>query len=90
MLPDTFPSMATYVYETIPRQPGELPARFEVIQSMKDAPLTRHPDTGEPVHRIISGGYGLMGVGGKSAPKPQATRGGGGCGCGGVCSCGRG
>ncbi|HUJ45458.1 MAG TPA: zinc ribbon domain-containing protein [Opitutaceae bacterium] len=82
--------MATYVYETIPRQPGELPARFEVIQSMKDAPLTRHPDTGEPVHRIISGGYGLMGVGGKNAPKPQATRGGGGCGCGGVCSCGRG
>ena len=81
--------MATYVYETIPQHPGELPTRFEVIQSMKDAPLTRHPDSGEPVHRIISGGYGLMGVGGKSAPKPQATRGGGGCGCGGACSCGR-
>ena len=48
--------MATYVYETIPRRPNELPMRFEVTQSMKDAPLTRHPDTGEPVRRVISGG----------------------------------
>jgi len=81
--------MATYVYETIPRRPNELPMRFEVIQSMKDAPLTRHPDTGEPVHRIISGGYGLMGLGGKSTPAPGATSGSG-CGCGGACMCGRG
>lgn len=62
--------MATYVYETIPRQPGEAPRRFEVVQSMKDAPLVRHPDTGEPVRRIISGGFGLMGVG---AQPPVAT-----------------
>ena len=27
---------------------------------MKDAPLTRHPDTGEPVRRVISGGYGIL------------------------------
>ncbi|MDD2764460.1 MAG: zinc ribbon domain-containing protein [Opitutaceae bacterium] len=81
--------MATYVYETIPRHPDELPLRFEVIQSMKDAPLTRHPDTGEPVRRIISGGYGLMGVSGKNTPVPAVARSGG-CGCGGMCSCGRG
>lgn len=81
--------MATYVYETIPRHRDELPMRFEVIQSMKDAPLTRHPDTGEPVRRVISGGYGLMGVSGKNTPAPAAVRGGG-CGCGGMCSCGRG
>lgn len=60
--------MATYVYETIPPHPGEAPRRFEVGQSMKDAPLTRHPDTGELVRRVITGGYGLMGVGEKSAP----------------------
>ena len=52
--------MATYVYETIPRKPGEAARRFEVVQSMKDAPLTAHPETGEPVRRIISGGFGLM------------------------------
>ncbi|MBL9214318.1 MAG: zinc ribbon domain-containing protein [Opitutaceae bacterium] len=60
--------MATYVYETIPRRDGELARRFEVVQSMKDAPLARHPDTGEPVRRVITGGYGLMGVGEKSSP----------------------
>ena len=58
--------MATYVYETVPRQDGAPPRRFEVVQSMKDAPLTRHPDTGEPVRRVISGGYGVM-------SKPQAS-----------------
>ena len=52
--------MATYVYETIPREGGAEPRRFEVVQSMKDAPLTRHPDTGEPVRRVISGGFGFM------------------------------
>lgn len=65
--------MATYVYETIPRQPGDAPRRFEVVQSMKDAPLKQHPDTGEPVRRVISGGYGLMGVTEKNpSPAPVA------------------
>lgn len=74
--------MATYVYETIPQRAGEQPRRFEVMQSMKDAPFTRHPDTGEPVRRVISGGYGLMGVGGKAAaPVHQHTP---------TCGCGRG
>jgi hypothetical protein len=81
--------MATYVYETIPRQPDELPKRFEVVQSMKDAPLARRPGTGEPVRRVISGGFGLMGLDDKRAARPQVTRGGGGCGCGGACTCGR-
>ena len=60
--------MATYVYETVPARAGEKSRRFEIIQSMKDAALTRHPDTGEPVRRVITGGYGLMGVGEKPAP----------------------
>ena len=61
--------MATYVYETIPARSGQPSRRFEVIQSMKDAPLTCHPDTGEAVRRVITGGYGLMGVGEKKTPE---------------------
>lgn len=52
--------MATYIYETIPQRTGDTPRRFEVVQSMKDTPLSRHPDTGEPVRRVISGGFGYM------------------------------
>jgi len=47
-----------YVYETIPQKKGQRPRRFEVEQSMKDEPLTRHPETGEPVKRVITGGSG--------------------------------
>ncbi len=81
--------MATYVYETIPQRAGERPRRFEVIQSMKDDAFTRHPDTGEPVRRVVTGGFGLMGVGTKATPAAHAEHGGGGgCGCGGSCGCG--
>lgn len=72
--------MATYVYETVPPRPGAAPRRFEVVQSMKDAALTRHPDTGEPVRRVITGGYGLMGVGEK-APSAAAAPCSPGCAC---------
>ena len=64
--------MATYVYETIPRKAGDTPRRFEVVQSMKDAPLQQDPETGEPVRRVITGGYGLMTVAGKSAAPASA------------------
>jgi predicted nucleic acid-binding Zn ribbon protein len=40
--------MPTYVYEII--DSGE---RFECVQSMRDAPLTSHPDTGQALRRII-------------------------------------
>ena len=50
--------MPTYVYESMPSDGGE-PERFEVVQSMNDAPLTAHPATGEPVRRIITGGLGI-------------------------------
>lgn len=73
--------MATYVYETIPQIEGEKPKRFEVKQSMNDAALTRHPDTGEPVRRVITGGAGLMGMSSSGA----SASGGGGCGTG--CGC---
>jgi predicted nucleic acid-binding Zn ribbon protein len=77
--------MATYVYETIPQIEGEKPKRFEVKQSMKDAPLTRHPDTGEPVVRVITGGAGLMGL--TAGTSSASSSGGGGGGCGTGCGC---
>jgi hypothetical protein len=78
--------MATYIYETIPADPEQPRRRFEVQQSMKDTPLSHDPQTGEPVRRVITGGYGLMGVA-KAEPAPAAHahgQGGGGC-CGGMC-----
>jgi predicted nucleic acid-binding Zn ribbon protein len=65
--------MTTYVYETIPLIPGVPPQRLEMRQSMGDAPLTRHPQTGEPIRRIITGGYGLMGVGERKSSVPSAS-----------------
>ncbi len=67
--------MTTYVYETIPANDKEEPKLFEIKQSMSDAPLTKHPETGEPIRRIILGGYGLMK---KDAPANDC---GPGCGC---------
>lgn len=52
--------MTTYVYETIPSNENEEPKLYEIQQSMKDKPLTNHPETGEPIRRVILGGYGLM------------------------------
>lgn len=69
--------MTTYVYETIPQKPGAEPRRFEVRQSMHEAPLTKHPETGEPVRRVIAGGFGFIAQ--KAAPPPQP--------CGSQCAC---
>ena len=86
--------MPTYVYETIPQKPGDAVVQFEIKQSMRDNALTQHPETGVPVRRIISGGYGLIGANtgrsSESAPaasKPAGHTHSGGC-CGGACGCG--
>ena len=44
--------MPIYVYETLPAE-GQEPTRFEVMQRMADPELTTHPETGEPVQRVI-------------------------------------
>ena len=73
--------MATYIYETTDtKKPVR---RFEIQQSMKDSPLTSHPETGEPIRRVITGGFGYISKGGDSAPSKPA--GGGSCGVG--CGC---
>lgn len=52
--------MPTYTYQVISRV-GGAGERFEVVQGMRDAPLTAHPQTGEPVRRVITGGSGVLG-----------------------------
>jgi predicted nucleic acid-binding Zn ribbon protein len=74
--------MPTYVYETIPQKPRQKPLRFEIKQSMMDAALTRHPETGAPVRRVIAGGIGVI------TQRTAAPRRSGGCCGGGGCACG--
>ena len=70
--------MPTYVYETIPESDNEKPVQFEVEQRITEKPLTHHPDTGQPVQRLISGGITL----------PIASSGQGDDCCGSSCGCG--
>ncbi len=72
--------MTTYLYETLPTKKGEKPKQFEFRQSMKDSPLTMHPETGEPIKRVILGGYGLLQKGTATSAAPQGACGSG-CGC---------
>jgi predicted nucleic acid-binding Zn ribbon protein len=43
--------MPTYVYQVI-KEDGSEGEIFEVVQKMSEEPLTKHPETGEPVRRI--------------------------------------
>lgn len=52
--------MATYVYETIPQKKGQKPKRYEIQQKMSEDALTHHPETGEPIKRIVTGGSGWV------------------------------
>ncbi len=80
-------TMATYLYETIPGAQNQPPRRFEFKQSMKDAPFASHPETGEPIRRVIVGGFGLMSSGASATPSRAPSSGGScGCGAGGCCS----
>ena len=44
--------MPLYVYEIV-LPDGSGGEEFEALQSMSEAPLTVHPDTGEPVRRVF-------------------------------------
>ena len=72
--------MPTYVYETI----STTPERFEIRQRFDEPALTTHPETGEPVRRVMSGGLAVLPHGLKSDNAPEA----GGCGPD-TCQCGR-
>ena len=75
--------MPTYEYETVPQQAGRKAVRFDIYQPITAAALTVHPETGEPVRRVISGGLGIF-TESKTAegPSPCAS---GGCGLGQSC-----
>ncbi|MBI3881152.1 MAG: zinc ribbon domain-containing protein [Verrucomicrobia bacterium] len=52
--------MATYIYETIPKNSKDKPRRFELEQKMSEPALTKDPKTGLPVRRVITGGSGIV------------------------------
>jgi predicted nucleic acid-binding Zn ribbon protein len=75
--------MPTYEYETIPQKAGQRAVRFELYQPITSDALTKHPETGEPVRRVISGGLGIFTESRQSpGPSPCAL---GGCGKGQSC-----
>jgi predicted nucleic acid-binding Zn ribbon protein len=75
--------MTTYLYETIPQKSGAKPRHFEIKQSMNDQPLTRHPDTGEPIRRVLVGGFGVLSGASQPAKQPATRR----THCGPSCGC---
>ena len=60
--------MTTYVYETIPQKSGEKPRYYEIKQNMSDSPLTQHPETREPIRRVVLGGFGVLSSAKSSQP----------------------
>jgi len=52
--------MPIYIYETIPESCCADPKHYEINQSETDAPLTRHPETGETIKRVLLGGKELI------------------------------
>src|SRR5687768_6311262 len=45
--------MPTYVYEVLDPQGSPTGEKFEVVQSMADDLLVKHPETGQPVRRAF-------------------------------------
>jgi predicted nucleic acid-binding Zn ribbon protein len=72
----------TYLYETLTAREGEVPKRYEIKQAANEATLTQHPETGEPIRRVILGGWGLKP--GKEGAGSSVS-GGSGCGPKGCC-----
>ena len=70
--------MTTYVYEIIPAKADEKLRYVEIKQGMKDALLTKHPETGEAIRRVIFGGYGALSKGSDNGSSS---------GCGPSCGC---
>jgi len=66
----------TYLYETIPAREGDPVKHYEIKQAASEAPLSKHPENGEPIRRVILGGWGVFT--GKSTSGASS----GGCGCG--------
>jgi len=74
--------MTTYVYETIPAKAGQKPRHFEIKQNMNAKPLSKHPDSGEPIRRVVLGGFGVVSSGKAGSESPSGSS----C-CGPSCGC---
>ncbi|MBP9208505.1 MAG: hypothetical protein KBG28_31340 [Kofleriaceae bacterium] len=72
--------MPTYVYEAIVPDGAPAPT-FEFQQRMSDPPLTTHPETGQPIRRIMTA-PNLGGVAAGREAAPSACSFAGGCGLG--------
>lgn len=57
-----------YVYETIPQQPGAKTRHYKFKQNPVDPPLTSHPETDEPIRRVVLGDLGEL-----TLPEPERT-----------------
>lgn len=77
--------MTTYLYEILGTPHGEEPRYFEWRQSMRDPALETHPETGEPVRRVVLGGLGILGTARHKAAEARPSGGGHCCGGGGCC-----
>jgi predicted nucleic acid-binding Zn ribbon protein len=75
--------MPTYIYETIPSSGDRPPRTFGIRQGMTEPPLTRDPETGDPVRRVVTGGIGVITSSKGSSPQPSSAH----C-CGSACGCG--
>ncbi|MCX7868319.1 MAG: hypothetical protein N2322_00050 [Terrimicrobiaceae bacterium] len=81
--------MPTYIYETIPSKAGARIKRYEIRQSITSPALEKHPETGEPIRRVIAGGAGIMSSKRSEPSTPPARASSGGHCCGGGCACAR-
>jgi len=63
--------MPIYVYEVI-NEDGSDGEQFELMQSIKDPALTKHPETGQPVRRVIQPAF-IGGSWSDSAMKKSAN-----------------
>ena len=45
--------MPFYTYETVPDRATDSARRYELWQSMKNEPLSYHPETGERLRRVF-------------------------------------
>jgi len=64
--------MPMYEYVVI-NEDGAEGERFEVIESIHAPPLTKHPQTGQPVRRVISRPAPPKVIGGRHDVKPELS-----------------
>jgi hypothetical protein len=74
--------MIIYVYETVPQKPGAKTRYYKIRQNPGDAPLTIHPETAEPIRRVVLGELGELTLPGRERSAEDQTCSPSSCGCG--------